>query len=131
MARWILFESPFAPNGQVNFARGHSLFLGDPMRKHRRDGSVKKVEHPIMNPLEAYTELINTIAQIIGFRSTELVSEFSETLNLHSALILRSGWDAIEPLEQRHRAIIFLVENHCCPGQPSSCIVLNFENKVK
>jgi hypothetical protein len=131
MARWILFECPFAPNGQINFARGHSLFFGDPMRQHRRDSSVKKVEHPIVNPLEAYTELINTIAQIIGFRSTELVSEFSETLNLHSALILRSGRDGIEPLEQRHRAIILLVEDNCCPGQPSSFIVLNFENKVK
>jgi hypothetical protein len=101
------------------------------MRKHRRDRSVKKIEHPIMNPLEAYTELINTIAQIIGFRSTELGSEFLETLNLRSALILGSGRDGIEPLEQRHRAIIFLVENHCCPGHPSSCIILNFENKVK
>jgi hypothetical protein len=84
-----------------------------------------------MNPLEAYAELINTITQIIGFRSTELMSKCLETLNLHSALILGSGGDGIAPLEQRHRAIIFLVEDNRCPGQPSSCIVLNFENKVE
>jgi len=43
---------------------------------------VKKVEHPRVNALEAYPKLINAIAQIIGLRSAQFVSELFEALNL-------------------------------------------------
>jgi hypothetical protein len=92
---------------------------------------VKKVEHPIVNALEAYPKLINAIAQIIGLRPAQFVSDLFEALNLQSALILSPGWESIKPLQQWYRRIGFPVEDDLCPWRCFSFIVLNFENKVK
>ena len=84
-----------------------------------------------MNALKAYPKLINAIAQIIGLRSAQFVSELFEALNLESALILSPGWESIKPLKQWYGRIVFPVEDDLCPWQYFPFIVLIFENKVK
>jgi hypothetical protein len=127
----MLFKLPFALNRELDFPRGNSPLLREPMRQDGSDSAVKKVEHPIVDALKAYPKLIDPVSQIIGFWPAELVPKLLEALKAKPALILRPRRKPLEPLKERHGAVIVLVEYYPGSGQPSSTIVLKRENKVK
>jgi hypothetical protein len=62
--------------------------------------------------LQSDTELINSIAQKIRFWPPELVAHFSQAFDPDRAFVERLRLQRIEPLEDRHGAVLFFVEDH-------------------
>jgi hypothetical protein len=63
------FEPLHALNGAVNLLRRDGPLFDQAMRDHRRDCSVEEVQDSVVNALKADPELVNPIAQKVGFGS--------------------------------------------------------------
>src|SRR5271156_1116812 len=90
---------------------GNSLLLGQSMREDRCDSAVKEVENPVVDVPQSDSQFVDAVTKKVGFRTPQLMSQFCEPLNPDSALVLRLGRQAIEPIENWHRTVHFAIEN--------------------
>lgn len=86
------------------------------MRENGCHSSVKEVENSIVNVLKSGPQFIDPIAEQVGFRPTEFVTEFRQPLNSDPAFVLCSRWKTIEPFQDRHRAVCLAIEYELGPG---------------
>src|SRR5216683_4911214 len=75
-------------HGAVDLLRRYSPLFDKAVGKDDSAIPVKEVKHPVVYPLEPHTKLINPIPEEVGLGSPEFVAQFTETLNLHTALVL-------------------------------------------
>jgi len=119
----VRFILPLAAKGPVNLPRWDAVLLDEPVR-HHGDVLVEEVEHLIVHPLESYSQFVDAVPQQVCFRSPELMTELGQAAEGYGSLVLGFVWQSVEPLQERHRTVRFLVQDDPCPWHPSTPDVL-------
>ena len=79
-----------------------------------------------MDPLIARPKFVDSISQVIGFRSAELITEFGEPADSLDAFKLNLLWQRIEPSEEGKRAVFVPVKVKFDAGQASTPLCSHF-----
>ena len=106
----VLLEFPSVLHGPVDFLGRHSPLFDKAVGKDDSGILMKEVKHPVVYPLKPHPKLINPIPEEVGLGPPEFVAQLSESLNLHSTLVLGLGRQSVQPLQTRHRSGIIPVE---------------------
>jgi hypothetical protein len=106
----------------VDGAAWNSIFFRQPVREDCRDSSVKEVENSIVDVLKANSQFLYSVAEKVGFRPTQLMAHFRESLDSDSALVLRPRRQAVEPFQNRHCAVGLAIENDPSLGHVTSLL---------
>ncbi len=88
-------------NRAINLPRGNRTLLHDSMGHDSRYRAVKKIEHPVMDALQADAEFVDSISQQIRLRPPQLMPQFAEPFQPKEALRLRLDRKSIEPFQER------------------------------
>jgi hypothetical protein len=80
MSLWILCKGILPPDGPLDVSRRHLAFLRERVCQHRQALAMEAVEDPILNSPPPYPQLIDAIAQIIGFWTAEFVPHRGQAL---------------------------------------------------
>jgi hypothetical protein len=67
MVLGVLDKLSFPLDSPLDFLRWHNSLFDYPMRYDSGGVAVKKVQHPVVDALEADTQLIDLIPQIVSF----------------------------------------------------------------
>src|SRR5450759_293777 len=93
---------------QGDFTGWYTLLLHNAMRDNDGGSAVKEVEHSIVNPLAACPQFVNAIAEVVCFRSSQIVTYRLQTLKTNLAFPLCLRRKLVQPADQRHLVLIFL-----------------------
>jgi hypothetical protein len=73
---------------------------------------MKEIEYAIVDTLKPNTQLIDSIAQIVGFRTAQLMSLVSQALYSDPTLVLRFGGETVQPIEHGNGMGILLIKDN-------------------
>jgi hypothetical protein len=116
-------KSGFAGNCAFDVGSGHGAFLAQAVGDDGNSLSMKKVEQAVIDRAQAHTQLIDAVAQIIGFRSAQLVAKKRQTGNGSPAFVVGFVISRIlfsEPLDDRRNAFLFLLKDDMDRGHRRS-----------
>ena len=63
---------------------------------------MKEVENPVVHISVPHTQLVDPVAQEIGFRPTQFVTELRQALDPNNALVPNLALELVHPGQQRH-----------------------------
>src|SRR3989338_4071193 len=96
------------------------------MGKNRGNPPMKEIEHAIIHAPKSDTQLVNTIPQVICFRAPQFVAHISQPLDAYPALILRFGWDPVQPSEHGNGLRVLSVEDNSNLGHDTSLVCSHY-----
>jgi len=70
----ISSKALFPFHGNINLLSRHDPLFDEAVRNNRRQVAMEEVENAVVHSANAGTELVDTVAKIIGLRPAELVS---------------------------------------------------------
>jgi hypothetical protein len=80
MGLWILRKGILPPDGPLDVSGRHLSFFRERVCQHRQAPTMEAVENPILNSPPPYPQLIDAIAQIIGFWTAEFMPHGGQAL---------------------------------------------------
>jgi hypothetical protein len=95
----------------VDVLGGNPPLFHETVRNHGGDILVKEIKYPVIHGPEANAQLVNAVAQVIGFRAAQLMPKLPKPLQLDTAFIKHSIRKTIEPVQDRDGAVIIAIEN--------------------
>lgn len=69
----ITFKQALSLQGALYVFDRNFPFFHEAMSENSRHSSMKEIEHPVVHPLAAYTQLVNAIPQQIRFRPPQFM----------------------------------------------------------
>ncbi len=117
----ITRKSRFSPDGPLDIRRGHLAFFRQSVDQDGDIFPVKAIEYPILDTPVACSELMDSVAEVIGFWAAELMAHRRQALDTGDTFRLGAPLSLVqraEPLEHWHLPIIVLVEDHISLGHP-------------
>src|SRR5437763_641620 len=88
MPDWVRFVSLLPCERVLDGGLGDPVLFRQSMCEHGRDPAVEEVQDSVVNVLETDSQFMYSVAEKVGFRSAQLVSEFRQPLDSDSALVL-------------------------------------------
>lgn len=88
------------------------MFLDHAMREHGHGAPVEEIQHPVVGVPEPHAQFVDVVAQGVRFRSAKLMAQRCQAFESDAALVLSFLRQVIEPVEKRHRAVLFTVHDH-------------------
>ena len=98
--------------GSIDLTGRHPILFDHPMGEHRGGSTVEEKEDPIIYVLPADAEFIDVIAEVVGFGPAELVASLLQADDAGDTLGSGLGDEFPKPVQQRHGAIVFPIENN-------------------
>lgn len=92
---------------------------------------MEKAEHSQVHVLVLRPQFVDVISQIVGFRAPQLMSELSETLQANAALLSSLLSELVEPLQERHGAVVLLIGDQIDSRHSDLQNVSKIVNKVE
>ena len=110
----ILRKGILPPDGPLDVSGRHLAFFRQRVHQYRQALAMEAVEEPILDPPTPYPQLIDAIAQIVGFWAAQFVPQHGQALDPSDASRVGApvaSSQCAEPVKYRHLAIRFLVEH--------------------
>ena len=111
MLSWVGQERRLSSNGPVNFLGRNFPLLDEAVGHDHEVASMKKVEHPVIEALQANPKLLDAVPKQVCFRAPQFVAQFPQSLQSEIAFILCLRRQLAEPVQKRARTVVLTVEH--------------------
>lgn len=81
MFQWISIELGLLFNRRIDFSRRDLVFFCQARRHHRNRAAMKEVQQSVVYMSETRSQFVNIVSQIVGFRPSQLMPQFSQTFD--------------------------------------------------
>ena len=96
----ITRKSCFSPDGPLDIRRGHLTFFRQSVGQDGDVFPVKAIEHPMLDTPVACSELMDIVAEVIGFRAAELMAHRRQALDTGNTFRLDAPLSLVQRAER-------------------------------
>jgi hypothetical protein len=93
----IGFKLPLPLKSTVNLSWRDNSLLRQTMGKDRGSLAIEEIQYSIVDALITCSKLVDPVSEEIRFGSPQLMSQFSQPFDFHSALNLDFSWKRVQP----------------------------------